>query len=61
MREKWVVKSGTGTGTSTTSGSPAMTPGALAYWNRKKAVWEELAKKADSIFRYSNSAYQSPL
>jgi hypothetical protein len=35
--------------------------GAVAYWNRKKAVWMELAIKADKIFRRCNSAYESPL
>jgi hypothetical protein len=59
----------TGTGTSTSTGTGNLTGtetcnltgGAIAYHKRKHAVWEDLAKKADSLFRSSNTAYQSPL
>jgi hypothetical protein len=69
MRGKWVSISGAGinginTGTGTGSSSQTITavsPGSIAYSNRKKAVWEELVKKSDSIFINLNPAYQSPL
>jgi len=70
MQEKWVIKSVIDTGKNTVTGisineagagSRGMTLGSMAYWNRKKAVWKDLVKKADSIFRFSNPAYQSPL
>ena len=58
MKEKWVNRSGpsltgmTGSGSSSVSASDTgiLSPGAKAYCNRKVAVWEELVKKADSIF-----------
>jgi hypothetical protein len=56
MKEKWDIKSGT-----VGAGGRTMTPGSMAYWSRKKEVWEELMKKADSIFKFSSPAYQSPL
>ena len=71
MKKKWVSKSGTsltgnidsGSGSTTSTGifAHSLSPGAMAYCNRKKGMWEELAKKADSIFKLSNPAYQSPL
>lgn len=66
MKEKWLMKANAGTVTSpgpssVIDTSPQMTLGSMAYWNRKKAVWEDLVKKADSFFKISNPAYQSPL
>jgi hypothetical protein len=61
---------GTGTGTGTSSWTrndigmhptPSLSAGAIAYRTRKHAVWRDLMKKADAIFRRSNPAYQSPL
>ena len=49
MSRKWVMPH---------TGSSAS---AIAYGRRKQAVWEELMKKADHIFKTSNPAYQSPL
>jgi hypothetical protein len=67
MKEKWVSRSGTvltgridsGSGSACNNGM--LSPGATAYCIRKIAVWEELMKNADSIFKLSNPAYQSPL
>jgi hypothetical protein len=69
MKEKWVSKSGvsstgridSGSGSGYPGSTGRLSPGAMAYCNRKIAVWEELVKKADSIFKLSNPAYQSPL
>lgn len=43
------------------TGNNTFSPGGMAYRMRKRAVWEDLRKKADSIFRYINPAYESPL
>lgn len=40
---------------------PKLTDGAIAYRQRKQAMWEDLARKADRIFTRTNPAYQSPL
>lgn len=65
MSRKWVppedpMFSVPGSSTSTGEGT-ILTAGAIAYWNRKRALWEEVMKKADSIFRRLNPAYDSPL
>ena len=67
MSRKWVLKfdghplapggsSDTGTGTGTTH-----SPGAIAYSNRKHAIWMEIMNKADCTFKRCNPAYDSPL
>jgi hypothetical protein len=71
MKEKWVsrlgpsltgrINSGSGSGSGVADNTGILSPGATAYCHRKIGVWEELMKKADSIFRFSNPAYQSPL
>lgn len=72
MSGKWVLpqvntlfSTGTGTqssfGTGTGTGTPILSAGAVAYWNRKKSVWENVMKKADSSFKNCNPAYDSPL
>jgi hypothetical protein len=70
MSTKWVIPSDLSTpaqGTSASGGSGSgmplhsLTGGAIAYWNRKKAVWEDLMKKADIVFQGCNPAYDSPL
>jgi hypothetical protein len=48
--------SGVDTGT-----SPELTAGAVAYRRRKKAMWENIMTKADSIFGKCNTSYESPL
>ena len=35
--------------------------GGLSYRRRKQADWADFSKKADSIFKKVNMAYQSPL
>lgn len=37
------------------------TAGATAYANRKQAMWNELADRADKTFSLLNNAYRSPL
>jgi hypothetical protein len=64
MSRNWVLHSRTsfGSGTGGAGTIPGnLTTGAIAYHKRKRAVWEDLTKKADGIFRRSNPAYQSPL
>jgi hypothetical protein len=63
MSQKWAYTSDDGisntTGTGTTEENLSI--GAIAYWSRKHAVWQHIMKKADSIFRRCNPAYDSPL
>ena len=40
---------------------PNLSIGAIAYWKRKRATWDGLVKKADTIFKRSHPAYESPL
>jgi hypothetical protein len=72
MSTKWVIPSdvctpapaqGTSASTGTGTGMPlhSLSEGAIAYGNRKQAVWEDLMKKADIVFRDCNPAYDSPL
>ena len=59
MSLKWAVPSAPTSGTGT--GNVPITAGAIAYWNRKRAVWEDMMKKTDGIFSTTNPAYVSPL
>jgi hypothetical protein len=52
---------GIGTGTGTGTDPLNLTAGAIAYWNRKHAVWNGLVNSADGQFRSCNPAYDSPL
>jgi hypothetical protein len=66
MSSKWVIPSESHTpaqGSSTGAGisSHCLTEGAIAYWNRKHAVYDDLMKKADIRFQSCNTAYVSPL
>jgi hypothetical protein len=69
---KWNPTSATGSssnngGSSSGSGSVGsalnnnFTSGGIAYRKRKRAVWEDFMKKADSIFKNVNPDYESPL
>ena len=57
--------SATGTGTpggATSIGTGAgHSLGAIAYSNRKHAIWMDIMNKADSTFKRCNPAYDSPL
>jgi len=66
MSSKWILSSdhdmlpiadSSGTGT----GPPVLTAGAVAYWKRKYAIWNDLCSYADGLFRRCNSAYESPI
>ena len=59
MSLKWAVPSAPTSGTG--MGNGPITAGAIAYWNRKRAVWEDMMKKTDGIFSTTNPAYVSPL
>lgn len=68
MTRKWILPTETenvaqsGTGMSTGTGTGIhISSGAIAYWNRKQANWEELVKMADSKFRKCHPSYESPL
>lgn len=68
MSHKWELPSnsfGIGPSSGASSSGPnvavTLSDGAIAYWKRKQAVWEDLMKKADNIFRKCNPAYDSPL
>ena len=73
MSRKWVLKfdghslapggssetgNDTGIGTGTGTGH---SPGAIAYSNRKHAIWKEIMNKADCTYKRCNPAYDSPL
>ena len=62
MSRKWIPSAA---GSCTASGSglqpTGLTEGAIAYWLRKRVVWEEIMQNADRIFRGCNPAYDSPL
>jgi hypothetical protein len=53
--------SGGGIGAGIDTSAPILTEGAVAYWKRKQAMWGDLMKKADVVFRNCNPAYDSPL
>jgi hypothetical protein len=67
MSHKWIiapddVNSLTAESSSCTgTGIPNLSIGAIAYFNRKHAVWEDLMRKADNVFKICNPAYVSPL
>ena len=63
MSRKWALPSGPSSkaqGSSSGTGT-GLTAGAIAYWNRKRAVWLQLTFKADNTFKVWNPAYDSPL
>jgi hypothetical protein len=60
MRHKWNLPK-TGAGNDTGANNVTLTEGAIAYWKRKQAIWGDLMKKADIVFRNCNPAYESPL
>ena len=60
MRHKWNLPD-TGAGNDTSANNVTLTEGAIAYWKRKQAIWGDLMKKADIVFRNCNPAYESPL
>jgi hypothetical protein len=43
------------------SHSENILPGPLAYANRQRALWRELACRADTVFTSANVDYISPL
>lgn len=69
MSRKWELPSNSSGIGPSSSGSSSSGPdmaitlsnGAIAYWKRKQAVWEDLMKKADNIYRKCHPAYDSPL
>jgi hypothetical protein len=69
MSRKWELPSNSSGIGPSRSGSSSSGPdmaitlsnGAIAYWKRKQAVWEDLMKKADNIYRKCHPAYDSPL
>jgi hypothetical protein len=66
MSGKWVVPGDSGAGAGANAGAgphstTSLSPGAMAYCRRKHVDWQDMMKKADSIFRTTNPAYQSPL
>lgn len=58
MSRKWVIPP---PASGISFDSLNLSKGAIAYWNRKRAVWEEFMRKADRKFRGCHPAYESPL